>query len=149
MATVSQMRERLKSVNLIDEALSIVSERQEQVLSLQKMQMKTGRGKKLRTLKKYRNPDYSKKKNQMNPAPGLGNPDLYLTGNLYSSLRVVINRDGWYLDSNVPYFFDLAKIYSEEELELFLAQNPETRAEMIAQFFQRDIIEKIRGKLMV
>jgi hypothetical protein len=41
-------------------------------------------------LKPYRNPAYAAKKNRRNPAPGLGNPDAYATGELYRRLRATI-----------------------------------------------------------
>lgn len=37
-------------------------------------------------LKKYRNPKYARIKNEMNPKPGLGNPDFRLTGEFQESV---------------------------------------------------------------
>lgn len=38
---------------------------------------------------------YAEKKNQMNPVPGYGNPDLKLTGAFYSEIRADIDNDGF------------------------------------------------------
>lgn len=40
----------------------------------------------------YKRQTYAEMKESMNPKPGLGNPDLFLTGEFYNSLQFNINK---------------------------------------------------------
>lgn len=42
---------------------------------------------------KYRNNKYARVKNQMNPIPGLGTPDLKVTGSFYRGIRADVSGD--------------------------------------------------------
>jgi hypothetical protein len=44
------------------------------------------------SFRRYKNPDYAKEKNLMNPLPGLGNPDLKLNGDLYAAIYVTVQN---------------------------------------------------------
>ena len=49
--------------------------------------MPGSRGREKAIVPKYRNAQYEKKKHRMNPRPGLGTPDLKLSGELHKSLK--------------------------------------------------------------
>lgn len=51
----------------------------------------------------YKSDKYARRKNRMNPAPGFGNPDAYLTGDLHRQLRVEIRGDKAVFDSLSPH----------------------------------------------
>lgn len=55
-----------------------------------------------RRYSKYKNKYYAKRKYEMNPVPGLGNPDFYLTGEFHKGITVNINVDGYNYLSTDP-----------------------------------------------
>lgn len=48
----------------------------------------------------YRGDYYERFKNSLNPKPGLGNPDLFVTGGFYKGIGVVVTRDTYTVESN-------------------------------------------------
>ena len=68
---------------LEQEAYRILANVQEQITQLNTDQLYKGLTPQGQRLKSYSPPrgKYAKAKNQMNPLPGLGNPDLKVTGN--------------------------------------------------------------------
>jgi hypothetical protein len=52
-----------------------------------------------KSLTKYTSLSYALKKYQRNPLPGLGRPDLNLTGTLYRGMYLKVDRKSFYLGS--------------------------------------------------
>jgi len=52
-----------------------------------------------KSLKKYQSPSYAIYKYRRNPLPGLGKPDLNLTGTLYRGMYLKADRKSFYLGS--------------------------------------------------
>lgn len=65
----------------------------EQLLEVQRLQMLEGLNADGDKIGKYKNPKYALRKNEMNPVPGLGVPDLNLTGQWQGELDVKIDAD--------------------------------------------------------
>lgn len=86
------------------------------ILEAQKEQLKSGRnadGKKITP--KYASKSYGLAKNKMNSLPGLGTPDLFLTGELYRRLDLIVgvpNDKEYTIFSDVDYFNDLLDKYA-------------------------------------
>jgi len=79
--TIRDMLERFQSVNITDIATNIVNENQEAVVEYNNKQLLDGVDANNDKLSpQYRQADYAELKNQMNPLPGLGVPDLLYTG---------------------------------------------------------------------
>jgi len=53
-----------------------------------------------KSLQKYQSPSYSLYKYRKNPLPGLGRPDLNLTGTLYRGMYLKVTGKSFYLGSN-------------------------------------------------
>lgn len=66
----------------------------DQYLAIQKDQLYTGVDSRGSHLLTYKNKYYARKKNEMNPIPGYGNPDLRLTGAFYNAMKADVNSEG-------------------------------------------------------
>lgn len=52
---------------------------------------------------KYKSKSYARKKNAMNPKPGFGTPDFYLTGALHEQTHAEVEGDDLVIKSDVEY----------------------------------------------
>ena len=80
MPTIGAMLRRIEKLNtdeVIEEAFENTAK---EFLDTNKEQLNEGFDATGKHLKKYASKKYASMKNSMNPAPGLGNPDLKLTG---------------------------------------------------------------------
>lgn len=69
-------------------------------------------------LKAYKDKKYAAMKHAMNPLPGMGVPDLYLSGALYRNMQVKDTGTGYEIVSTVPYFPALLKAQGLAALQL-------------------------------
>lgn len=92
MAGVREAYNKLKSLrdNLPSIAENSVNETKEDVVVIQKDQLRQGVSSTGGSFRKYQNKAYAIKKNKMNPIPGLGNPDLKYTGSFYDGIFVSV-----------------------------------------------------------
>lgn len=94
MLTISSLSEKFKTLNtdkVIDESLN---ETKDEFKAINKSQLKAGKTNTGENVApKYRRKKYALAKNQMNPLPGLGNPDLFLTGAFYEGIGVEVGKD--------------------------------------------------------
>lgn len=94
MLTISSLSEKFKALNtdkVIDESLN---ETKDEFKAINKQQLKAGKTNTGENVApKYRSRKYASAKNQMNPLPGLGNPDLFLTGAFYEGIDVEVGKD--------------------------------------------------------
>jgi hypothetical protein len=70
--------------------LEVLDEESNTILALNKEQMSRGenyKGQKITP--KYKSPYYARKKNRLNPAPGLGTPDIEVSTNLKDEMDIV------------------------------------------------------------
>jgi hypothetical protein len=77
----------------------------------QKKQLYAGFDKDGNRLHKYQNNKYARVKNEMNPAPGLGNPDLKVTGAYYNGIKAAVSGLGYHIASSDDKGPDLEKKY--------------------------------------
>ena len=94
MLTIPTLLKKFKALNtdkIIDESFQENSDKFE---AKNRAQMLTGQNKQGDKISpRYRNNKYARVKNEMNPAPGLGVPDLKITGAFQRSLRADLVGD--------------------------------------------------------
>ena len=97
------------------EAMNVLADESGEVLKRNKAQLKKGFSKNLKKLKKYRDQEYAVYKNQKNPEPGLGNPDLNETGDFWRGFRLkVLNKNQYDILSTDSKNDMLVKKYGED-----------------------------------
>lgn len=91
----------------------------------------------------YKSISYSIAKNEINPNPGFGRPDLYDTGSFYRDFNLTVTKDEFEVDSSDEKSNMLKNKYgdkifglSDSDLEMFSAD-----------FFNSILIEKIQKAL--
>lgn len=85
--------------NIIPTIVRILTEHERDILELNWSQLYSGYDGYGRQLQEYRDAGYAAMKHEMNPQPGFGTPDLYLTGSTYEKMRAVINSQTLGIDS--------------------------------------------------
>jgi hypothetical protein len=107
-------------------------------------QLERGEGSDGQPLKKYRNPEYAQKKNKLNPIPGLGNPDLRVTGAYHKSLYVEIVGDRVrFLASDIK----APKLEEQFGTEVIYGHNQETRKEFIRSVLRPAFMREVKDQL--
>lgn len=122
------MKRRLQSLNLEQVTEEAIEETAPQYLELNQEQLYEGTTSQgTQVSPRYRSPKYARVKNEMNPAPGLGVPDLYVTGAFYEGQELKVVSGQIEEDSNVDYAEDLYQKYpniaglDEEKLDQYRA----------------------------
>jgi hypothetical protein len=89
MASAKQLLTRLERISLQQTTITEVMARPEEMPELNREQMyregQTSTGAKL---KRYKRERYARAKNRMNPLPGYGNPDFYVTGAFHRGITI-------------------------------------------------------------
>ena len=93
MATVNQLRSRLTALNVKDVSFRSVEETKEVITEIQRQQMFQGLNAEGKKIGRYRSNKYARVKNEMNPLPGLGIPDLKLTGAFYAKMETDVTPE--------------------------------------------------------
>ena len=91
-------------------------------------------------LPRYRSNKYARVKNEMNSAPGLGTPDLFLTGAFYAGSKARLEGDDIVEESSVEYSKDLENRYDPNQI---WGLDEENHDEFVNEDLQTLIIEKI------
>lgn len=128
MLTISKLKKRVESMDIrqvITDALEETTGDFEQKNREQMLAGKTKDGKAIAP--KYRSSKYASAKNAMNPAPGLGTPDLKLTGEFHRLLDVEVGKvnfdivslddKGPELEDKYPAIFGLGGEFKKAYLE--------------------------------
>lgn len=100
MSTIAQLLKKVQAVNIELIASESIDNTKEVLKTKQRDQLFHGldsTGKPIN--KKYQNNKYARVKNEMNPLPGLGVPDLKLTGSFYNEMFVDVRSSSFVLDS--------------------------------------------------
>lgn len=144
MATLAEMSRRWKGLNLFKIYQEVITEETEEILDLNRDQLekgKTSKGKKIKPKYKKR---YAEKKNKLNPMPGLGTPDLKLSGGFYKS-RTLKNKSGIFIfGATVAY-----KKYIEPKYDDIYGLDPKNQKIFIEETATEVYIEKIREQLQI
>lgn len=138
------MIKRLKSLDISEVAEVATDATSPAISQLNREQLEEGFDSNGERLRKYRNPIYARKKAAMNPKPGLGNPDLKLTGRFYRGIRADV-EDGqihvYSTDSKDP---DLVEKYGSDIYGLGPVKGQEYVDNHLQPSFQGLIREKLK-----
>lgn len=100
---------RLRAVDVPFEAAESIEGTKDKIIELERGQMLHGLTSDGSFIGTYKSNAYAKKKNQMNPLPGLGFMDWKLTGELFRNFVVKVFRDGYVIKNTDQKFNDLVK----------------------------------------
>lgn len=127
MATVSDLIDTLKNFNLNATITACIEQTKDDYIELNTQQQLfkglDATGNEMAPL--YKSPYYAKKKNQMNPIPGLGVPDLKVTGSFYQKMNIEVESDSFKISSDVDYAQYLEKNYEDEKIYGLTEENQE------------------------
>ena len=134
MSTIHEMLRRVKSIDLQAIGVAIIVDSKPELLQLNKDQlMNDGVDKNSKKLKSYASNSYAVRKNRMNPFPGLGTPDLYLTGGFQNSFTLKINsKSSFEIFSTNGKSNDLTKKYGKNIFGLTENSKTEYQREVMA-----------------
>jgi hypothetical protein len=100
--TFGSLLDDMRKLDLEAIAVESITETIPQILDRNKRQLYHGLTSEGQNLRKYRRRKYAEVKNEMNPLPGLGNPDFFFTGDFYNNFfgaiygeDVVVNSRNW------------------------------------------------------
>lgn len=115
----SSLLRNLQQINLQTMTITAVMQQPEEMPTLNREQlMLRGQDSTGNKLRPYRSMKYARAKNQMNPAPGLGNPDLKLTGAFQRSFFVQASGSKVFLDAHDEKVEKLERKYGDKILGL-------------------------------
>ena len=110
----------------------------------QREQLRFGESSTGGTLRKYRNPSYARMKNAMNPLPGLGNPDLRLTGAFHRGITAKVEGGKIVVSSSDSKAPELEAAFNED---LIYGLHPESRKEFINADLRPAFMRNIRKEI--
>lgn len=99
MVTINDIRKRLTAAVIKTEASKSVEATKEIIVIRQQEQMLQGLNAKGEKIGRYRNNKYARYKNEINPLPGLGVPDLKLKGGFFSGMQTNVTLETFTTDS--------------------------------------------------
>lgn len=143
MATPGEISTQLEELNIQEIIQEAVQEVSEEYVRKNLDQLYEGLGSDGQKIEpNYRSAKYARVKNEMNSKPGLGTPDLKVTGTFYDGTEATLEGDDLVEQSSVEYAQYLEKNYTEERIWGLTEENHE-------QFINEDvrplIMEKIRA----
>jgi hypothetical protein len=137
--TIKGLRDKIQKVD-VDQVIETSMEEVSPLMSdRQRGQMIEGVNKKGAKIGRYRNAAYARKKNQMNPIPGFGIPDLLLTGAFYRGIYTEVRGSRVIIDSTDEKAPKLVKQYGEEIFGLNKSTKVEFIREDLRPVFMREI----------
>lgn len=89
--TVRALYEKISALNIEQAAIESVTETKENLSDENRKQLIAGFNRRGERLRPYRSAKYARVKNQMNPLPGLGNPDFKVTGQFQRGIKTEVN----------------------------------------------------------
>lgn len=100
MATIHQFASRFAKIDIQAELPNIIEEVAPEMIAYNQQQLYRSSVDRFgKSLKQYQLPSYSLYKYRKNPLPGLGRPDLNLTGTLYRGMYVKVDARSYLLGS--------------------------------------------------
>lgn len=140
--TLGTMLEDLELLDLIGITETAISRTTDQMAQRNRDQLYQGFTSTGQRLRKYASPNYATVKQAMNPVPGYGNPDFFVTGQFYARLQAEVFGDivGMHSsDSKAPYLEDrdgADNIYGlgEKQHEAYIDED-------LAPVFYREVLE--------
>lgn len=141
---VLKLIENFKKLNIDKVSSDAMNAKKEFVAESQREQLKQGISSVGGTLRKYRSAAYARKKNQMNPLPGFGNPDLKLTGAFYRGITASVEGGKIVVKSLDEKAQALEAKYNED---LIFGLYPEEKALFIAEHLKPEFNKRIRSEV--
>lgn len=129
MADALDLLEDLEFLNLDNIAIGIMEANDDVMVELNKDQLHQGlnsEGGLIGDYKAYRNAVYAFEKYRMNPEPGLGNPDLNLSGDHYAAMYAKVRGNDYEQGSTDEKSRKLERKYSEGKAGIY-GLNEESR----------------------
>lgn len=102
MATILDVLENFRSINLKQALPGLVNETKQEIIRLNQQQLFSGLLSTGDKVGVYKLRDYAERKNLLNPLPGFGIPDLKLSGDFYKGFVVEVNEEIYNITSRDP-----------------------------------------------
>lgn len=118
MPEIQDIVNNLKSLNVDRIVLDAIERTKDDMIALNIEQLSAGHDSNKKRLRRYRSKTYAENKNRQNPAPGLYNPDLILTGAFVASLSLNIAGDGFEFSGSDSKSPELLEKYGDDVLGL-------------------------------
>lgn len=138
------MKKRFQAVSLDKQVQETVEETKDSIQLLQKDQLLRGLNSKGEKIGRYRSNKYARVKNEMNPLPGLGIPDLKVTGSFHTKISTTVTPDTFKSDSSDSKAPNLKEKYGNDIFGL----TDESKSEYI-QELKPVFVKKMKENLKV
>lgn len=148
MSTIFDFNKRIQAVEIRPIIALCVEQSQYEILAFNRGQLYMGEGSNDKLLSpSYRSEGYAEFKESMNPKPGLGTPDLFLTGAFYNSLQMDVNKSQmtFTVGSKEEKAPKLERKYGEKIYGL----NSENKAYFSQEILRPKIVDKLRSAIGV
>lgn len=138
--------DRLDKVNIKSTIVMCLEQSQYEIIAFNRGQLHAGQDNTGGLIdRKYKRKQYALFKEELNPVPGYGTPDLYVSGNFYNGIGVVVNSSQWNFtisssDSKAP---KLELKYSTDIYGL----DPENTEYLSQEIIKPKIIDSLRNQL--
>lgn len=101
MSTIFNLIDRVNKIDIEAAIPELVQQKAYEIITLNQQQLYTGRkSTNAKITPKYAGVYYAKGKAAVNPMPGFGTPDLFVTGAFYKGFGVVVNSKEYTVNSN-------------------------------------------------
>ena len=145
MGTISNMIERIQRLNIKEVAVISLQENTKNMADMNRQQLMEGVGSDGEPLNpSYAWESYARQKNQMNSLPGLGNPDLKLTGKTHDSITYTV--EGEMIKSKLNDVYGLEAKYTTALSSPFRLSK-DFKALLIRHWLRKSFKEKANEKL--
>jgi hypothetical protein len=144
MGKLLQFISKLETLSAESVAEQSLTESTGRITEAQRQQLEEGTTSSGGTLRKYRSPAYARMKNQMNPRPGQGNPDLKLTGAFYRGITATVSGGKVIIKSSDDKALSLEASYGKDQI---FGLNPQTKKEFIDVTLRPLSIKKFRKEV--
>jgi hypothetical protein len=132
---------RLDVVKVSEESLDQIKD---DISEAQRQQLIYGISSSGGTLRKYKSKAYAKKKNAMNPIPGIGNPDLKLTGAFHRSITTQVTSGKVIIKASDDKALELEASYGKD---VIFGLYREEKALLIEEKLRKAFVQTIRKNL--
>jgi hypothetical protein len=143
MATIEDVTKSWASLNFIDEVLSTMSDMSRELADQNRLQLKKGQTAKGGKFNEYASDTYASMKNRMNPLPGFGNPDLFLTGKFASEIRLIVSLSEGDMGSTDTKESKLESMYGADNI---FGLNDESLGE-VKNDFANKLVDNIKANI--
>lgn len=114
MSTIFSVLRKVESLNVNDVAFDAMDAGAPEVAKLNTEMLEAGQNAKGDDVGQYRNEEYARMKNAMNPKPGFGRVDLRLTGSFYRNMVTSVVGDAVITESTDEKAAELAAKYGDD-----------------------------------